>query len=415
MQVSGSAEAAAYRVELPLAVYQKVVHPDLSDIRVFNGSGEQVPFAIERPSAASVTNAAVPLALFPLKDDSSATLDALRVTIASGKNAINLQAAAQVPPEGHIGTYLVDGHALEGPVAALQLQWPEEAPDFAGRMRVESSGNLSDWQVVAAVAPVANLHADTSRLIERRLEFAPTRARYWRLTWVGAVAPFVLTSLLGEPAKLNGESRHASLTVSATDSKQAPGEFAYSLHARVPVDRVNLELPEPNTVVEVELLSREKALGPWRMVRAAGFYRLKSAGGELRNGAVAVPVNTDANWLLRTDPRRGGLGKVAPRLQVEWVPHELVFVARGSAPFYVAYGSVAVDTAAAVSLNFLPKNLSIVSGSLSEPQTLGGEEHLKLPPAPYAWKAAVLWVVLIAGAGLLAWMAFRLSRDVSRG
>jgi hypothetical protein len=414
MQVSAPADAAAYRLTLPLALYQKVAHPDLSDIRVFNAAGEQVPFAIEHPVTATLANAAAPLALFPLKDDSRATLDALRVTIESGRNAINVQTSGQVPPSGQVATYLVDGRALEVPVAALRLDWPEDASDFAGRMRVEASDSLADWQVVATAAPVANLHANAGRLVEQRVELIPTKARYWRLSWVGAAAPFALTAVSAEPAKQNVAARHVSQTVPATESPQAPGEFIYAAHARAPVDRVNLELPDANSVVEVELLSRTRMVDSWRAVRSCGFYRLRSEGGELRNGPVPLPVNTDAHWLVRTDPKRGGLGKVSPRLVLEWVPHELVFVARGAAPFYVAYGSFTVDTAAAVSLDLLPKNLSIVRASLSNPEPLGGDDLLRSPPPPYAWKTAFLWIVLIGGAGLLAWMALRLSKDVKR-
>jgi hypothetical protein len=413
MQVIGTADSAAYRLALPLALYQKIVHADLSDLRVFNGSGEQVPFAIERPASGTVTNAAAALSLFPLQDDSSATLDAVRVTIESGKGAINVQTGGQTQPTGRVNTYLLDGRSLDIPVAALQLQWPQDAADFAGRVKVESSDSLAGWSLVAGAAPVANLHSGAGRLVEQRVEFSPTKARYWRLSWVGSAAPFVLTSVLAEPATQNLDARHASRNISAAPSKKAPGEFEYDLGARLPVDRVNLELPDTNTVVEVELLSRAYAGGSWHTVRRSGFYRLKSDGEELRNGPVSVALNTDPHWLLRTNPKSGGLGSVAPHLVVEWVPHEVVFVARGAGPFYIAYGSATADSAA-VSLAALPKNVSIAPASLSDAQLLGGDARLNAPPAPYAWKAALLWAVLIAGAVLLAWMALRLSKDFSR-
>jgi hypothetical protein len=219
--------------------------------------------------------------------------------------------------------------------------------------------------------------------------------------------------VLAEPARQNVDARHTSRTVSAAPSKKVAGEFEYDLGARVPVDRVNLELPDANTVVDVELLSRAYVSDAWHTVRRCGFYRLKSDGEELRNGPVAVALNTHRHWLLRTNPKSGGLGSVAPHLVVEWVPHEVVFVARGAGPFYVAYGNATAGSAA-VSLAVLPKNVSIASASLSEPEALGGDARLTPPPEPYAWKAALLWVVLIAGAALLAWMAFRLSKDFSR-
>jgi hypothetical protein len=413
MKVNGTADAAAYRVALPLAVYQKIVHADLSDLRVFNGSREQVPFAIERPAAGTVSNAATALSLFPLQDDSSATLDAIRVTIESGRRAINVQADGHTPPAGRINTYLVDGRSVDVPVAALRFEWPEDAADFAGRVRVEASDSLGDWRGVAYGAPVANLHSGAGRLAEPRVEFSPTKAKFWRLSWVGQAAPFVLTAVLAEPARQNVDARHTSLNVAAAAVKNAPGEFEYNLVARLPVDRVNLELPDSNTVVDVELLSRTYATDAWHTVRRCGFYRLKSDGEELRNGPIAVGLNSDRHWLLRTNPKAGGLGSVAPHLVVEWVPHELVFIARGTGPFYVTYGSATAESAA-VSLAVLPKNVSIVPASLSDPEPLGGDARLEPPPAPYAWKAVLLWAILIAGAALLAWMALRLSKDFSR-
>ena len=413
MKVVGTGDAAAYRVALPLAVYQKITRPDLADLRVFNGSGEQVPFAIERPAAGTVSNAATALPLFPLKDDSGATLDAIRVTIESGRGAINVQTGDRSPPSGRIDSYLVDGRLLDLPVAALRLEWPQDAADFAGRVRVEASDSLNDWRLVNGAAPIANLHSDAQRLVEQRVEFPPTKARFWRLSWSGAAAPFVLTAVLGEPAKQNVDAQHTSLSLAAVPTRNAPGEFEYDLGSSVPVDRVNLELPEINTVVDVELLSRARAGHGWHTVRRSGFYRLKGEAEELCNGPVAVPPDTDRHWLLRTDPKRGGLGTSAPRLVVEWVPHEVVFVARGAGPFYVAYGSATAE-GAAVSLAVLPKNVAIVAASLSAPESAGGDSRLQPPPAPFPGKTLLLWAILIAGTGLLAWMALRLSKDFSR-
>ena len=413
MEVTGTGETAAYRVTVPLAVYQKIVHPDLADLRVFNGNGEQVPFAIERPVAGTAAGAATALSLFPLKDDSDATLDAIRVTIESGKGSINVQTGNQAQQSGRIGRYLVDGRALDVAVSALRLEWPQDAPDFAGRVNVEESDSLTDWRIVRSAAPIANLHSTADRLVEQRIEFPPTKARFWRLSWAGTAAPFALTSVFGEPARQSVDALHASMNVAATAARSVPGEFQYDLGATVPVDRVNLELPDLNTVVDVELLSRDRPQDAWRAVRHGGFYRLKSEGEELRNGPVSVLPNSARYWMVRTDPGQGGLGKTAPRLVVEWVPHEVVFIARGSPPFYVAYGS-GVAQSAAGSLDMLPKNVAIATAALSAPEASGGDSLLLAPAAPFPWKTPLLWLVLTVGAGVLGWMAYRLSKDVSR-
>jgi hypothetical protein len=161
------------------------------------------------------------------------------------------------------------------------------------------------------------------------------------------------------------------------------------------------------------LLSREHPQDAWHVVRRSGFYRLKSEGEELRNGPVSVATNTNRYWLLRTDPRQGGLGATAPRLVVEWVPHEIVFVARGAGPFYLAYGS-SVAQLAAVPLAMLPRNVAIAPASLADPESSGGDSLLLPSGGHFSWKTPLLWSVLIAGAALLGWMAYRLSKDVSK-
>jgi hypothetical protein len=410
MRVIGTGDAAAYRLTLPLAVYQKIAHPDLADLRVFNGKDEPVPFAVERPVAGTVAGAARTFPVFALKGDSNAALDALRVTIESGSGAIDVHTGSPPTPSDRISAYLVDARPLDVPVSALDLEWPDDAADFAGRIKVEASDNLSDWRLVAAQAPIANLHSTTDRLVERRVELARMRAKYWRLSWVGPVAPFALTSVLAEPSKQNVDARHASLSVPALPVRAAPGEFEFDLGASVPADRVNLQLPEINTVVEVELLSRVRAADPWRLIRRAGFYRLKSDGDELRNGPVALEVNTDRHWLVRADRKGGGLGSGTPQLVVDWVPHEVVFVARGAPPFFIAYGSVAAESTA-VSLAAIPRLFSIAAATVGAAEEAGGEARLKPPPSAYPWKSALLWAILIIAAAMLAWMAARLSSE----
>ena len=66
LSLDTSASSPWYRVMLPLAVYQQSTSPDLRDVRVFNQSGEPVPFSLvttTRPQPAPTTTA---LRLFAL-------------------------------------------------------------------------------------------------------------------------------------------------------------------------------------------------------------------------------------------------------------------------------------------------------------------------------------------------------------
>jgi hypothetical protein len=332
----------------------------------------------------------------------------------TASNAAGDASGASSPADAYtITSYLLDGRALMGSISALQIGWPTDAPQFAGRLKVEASDDLGYWQTLVDGAPIANLRAGDSHLIERRIETRLMRAKFWRLSWVGERAPFEITSVTAEPAGDRQDIGRPSSSIVGVPVAGKAGEFEFDLGAHYPVDRVNLELPEPNSVVDVQLLSRATAKSPWLPVARNGFYRLKSAGPELVNGDVRITSNTDRYWLARVDLSGNGLGSGQPTLRVAWAPHEIVFLARGSGPFQLAFGRASA-TASNGRISSLPKGAHLLPALLGERETLGGEARRELAAPAFPGRTTILWTVLGAGVALLAYMAYRLGRELKR-
>jgi hypothetical protein len=415
--------ATAYRMALPLEFYRSSVRTDLGDVRVFNARGEVVPYSLQRPNLATLQSLpAVELRLFPLTGEKSASAAAIRVTIESGHGAVNVQAQS-APGRQAITGYILDARGVDRPIAALTLDWPVDAAEFAGRLRIEASDDLSSWNLVSSGAAIANLGTGPNRLIERRVEFAPAHAKYWRLTWADRSAPFALSGAQGEPAQDRVELARATLMLSAPVDAKAPGEFAFDTAARLPVDRVAIELPETNTVVQAEILSRDQPAHAWRDVARRGFYRLTNANSEIASGWVPIATNTDRYWLVRIDRTGAGIGSGAPRLTLGWVPHELIFLARGAGPFQLAYGSISASSGSVAVDSILPGltaggdasyRVKVVAATLGPEGSLGGEARRLPPPPPIPWKLIALWSSLALGVVVLAFMALRLSREAKK-
>jgi hypothetical protein len=411
MRIESYEGAAAYQADLPLEVYRGAVRSDLGDLRVFNAAGSVVPYELRRPLAA--TGSPGPsrrLSVFPLRGDPIKALDAMRVTIESGGESVNLQTSVSKGPPATVSVYIVDARSMTSPTSALQLEWPDDAPDFAGRLNIDASEDLAAWRYVSHAVPIANLRSGKDRLIERRAEFVSTKPKFWRLTWSGGDAPFVLTGVIAEPARNFIEPNRVVTMKEGMPVPDRPNEFAYDLGARLPVDRINVELPERNSVASITVLSRTHPQEIWRSVRRHGFYRLDSPDGELRNGNVATGIDSDRYWLLRFD-KPEDVGQGVPRLSVSWVPHELVFVARGEGPFTLAYGSSTAKPAETPIVEVL-RAVTVAEARLSSPFELGGVSRLQPPAEPFPWKNILLWTVLTLGVGLLGWMAYRLSRQL---
>jgi hypothetical protein len=199
------------------------------------------------------------------------------------------------------------------------------------------------------------------------------------------------------------------LEVNGVADPKNPREYTFDLGAHLPVSRANVLLPDPNSVIDVELSSRSTPSAASRVITRSGFYRLKTPEAEQQNAPVEISPDTDRYWRARI-VGSGNSPQSPLRLHVEWVPNEVTFLAQGHAPFLFAYGNASADRAEA-DLSHLPNELEIAPATLGPAQATGGASRLIAKPAPFPWMRVALWSVLLLAVTVLSWMAYRISKD----
>jgi Protein of unknown function (DUF3999) len=165
----------------------------------------------------------------------------------------------------------------------------------------------------------------------------------------------------------------------------------------------------------IQVLARAKSADEWRVKTSATVYRLRRGDAEVTSSEIALHSAGETQLLLRVDPKGGGIGSGVPVIQVGWLPQKVVFAARGSGPFQLAYGSSAAKPAAFAIDAVVPGYKSdapfaVEPASLGEPVTLAGPARLR---ASVDYKKWTLWIILIIGVALLGFMAYRLARQVA--
>jgi len=431
MLLQSDGPQALVRIDLPAAVHTGVRRPDLGDLRVFNAAGEAVPHALlPQPPAARARPALLPLPHFALRGEAAAGVEGVEVRIErqGGRAVVRMDGRAPVPARATLLGYLVDASAVEQPLQGFSLELSPAVEELVTRVRVEASDDLARWTTLVSEAPVLRLAAGGQRLEQLRIEFAPRRAKYFRLSWAAAAPALPLLALAGEPAAAVLEAPRQWQQVAGSAVQEQPGSYRFDLGGQFPADRLRLLLPQPNSVAAVELLSRSRAGDAWRRVTTATVYRLGAAGQEVVNPDLAIAVNSDRHWLLRVDQRGGGLGSGVPELAAGWLPQGLIFAARGPAPFQLAFGSSSARPGAYPITTLVPgyrmtddgqpvadaaaaAGLEIGRATTAAVHLLAGERATR--PAT-DWRRWGLWASLLAGVALLGWMAWRLVRQLAR-
>jgi hypothetical protein len=412
MPILATEVAAAYRVQLPVDVYKVSVREDFGDVRVFNAKGEAVPYVIRRMDVQRAEGPGLgapgqTLPLFPLHGESQAGSQGFRVTLDSPNGAIKLQTDGRASSDAPVRQYLIDARPFDAVIAALQLSWPGSSADYSGRMRVECSDDLATWRMVVAAAPVANLRAGTQQLIESRVETPNIKAKFWRLSWLGAGPSFELTEVRAEAAQGPPRVNWSTLVITGKADPHVPGDYEFDLGARFPLERINLILPDANSVYLADFKSRARDKNPWREVIRAGVYRLTTADGQQSNGPIEIALDRDRYWHAHLSGDSGA--NMALRLQGSWSPSEIEFVAHGTPPYLLAYGSSDV-VAASTDLSVIPSDALISTATLGSRSVLGGEGRIAAAGEPLD-KRNVLWAVLVMAVAALATMAARLARN----
>jgi hypothetical protein len=423
--------ASHYRFALPAAAYEGTARRDLGDLRVLNAAGEPVPHAFVPREAQRAEPRLEAAHIFPLYGDPAKAIESTAVRVersASGTVvSVTVENGAAKPRRRALIGYLLDASEIQRPLEALLLDWDLREP-FTGHARVEASDDLRGWSTLVGASPVLYLEHAGARLERRRIELGGARAKYLRLSFTGVPAAFALRVARLELRPDRAEPEREWRTLSGTEGKER-GEWLYDSRGRFPADRVRLHLPQPNTVVQVQVLARDRADDPWRMAGNAVAYRLSRPAGEITNADIPVHARGERYWLVRLDQKGGGAGAGEVQLAVGWVPHEVVFAARGGAPFSLVYGNGKANPDLLPLSAVLPRpadgadavpaeraSVGEVAGNVAAPPSLVRE------PLRFARtfldnrdvRKWILWTVLVAGVALLGWMAFRLLNELGK-
>ncbi len=417
--------AAIYRLPLPENVYQTVVRPDLGDLRVFNKEQKRVPHAIRRPE---LKEGPVPIGwldipFFPLEGSAAdtAAVTALDVTINQDGRIMHIKYKddpATVLASG-FNSYLIDLSQVEQDVDALEFDLGPSEKGYLKTVTLEQSDDLNRWGMLVSNAGLSELVFGGHKLKKNIIELPSGTERYVRFTWQGdsegirinAVRARFSTTAMRAERQLNVSS------VTGTVSKKNSNHYLFDTGGQFPVSKINIRLPEDNTLVQAVLKSRSGKKQEWRTHYTGMFYRLNMQGTQLEGGSVSIRPTTDRYWQLEVSTE-DGMGSGVPALEFTWEPIELYFLARGRGPYMLAYGNADADAPG--------QPVEALMRVLGDEQTANLTGVAKLGPAiplkgdsarepsrEIPWQRIFLWFVLVSGVLVIGFMSFRLFRQMN--
>jgi hypothetical protein len=408
---------AFQRVTLPATVYEHLAYADLRDLRVFNGAGEIVPFAVVPPVPPPPQVARAPLLVYPLRTDAPPQ-DVGELTLSlraqNGRVSLDVRSRDGRPAGGtRVAGYVLDASAQDVPLGAL-IVTPAGDADVNARVRVDASDDLAGWRSVARATPILRLRVGDRTLARERIALGGLRAKYLRVTADDA-AP--LPELAGFEAEVGAPPPPpASLPAREVAGSSADSHaFEYDAAGLFDVAEVDLRLVAPNTVAPAQILARQDPRAPWRHVADGVLYRIGEGKDELRNPPLRVSGAAFRYWRVELDPRSGVSSAAPPTLLLGWQPAEIVFPLRGNAPFELAFGRRDATPGALPIATLVPgfdvaRGLPLEAGRAT-PDTVPQVASRSALGAAVDFRRIALWTVLVVVVIVLGILGVRLLRN----
>lgn len=434
------APAPFIQLPLPVTAYAHSRQPGLADLRVFDATGQRVPFAVLAPRADELkpvletTSATLyPLPPGPVGPGLPATLT---VTVQGDRLQLRHRAGApQTAGRAAAPGWIVDlGERPRDapPPVQLRLQWPAEA-EFSSGYLLEASDDLRQWRAAGGGQLMA-LRGSSGLLSQPLVPLEARSPRFLRLRWTDQAAAPPLTG-----AELHSERQAAVPRDPPTELRlQArrdegpdaqPGAWVLDLGAVLPLQSLRVEWTRGTTVLPLRLQQRARADEPWQPAAQGVLYRIEREGAAPSLSPPLALQGQAARWLrLLPDERAPAQDLAATPVMLQVRLATLVIAQQGTPPYRLAVGLAvgpqprrADGRPLAVTPGALPVETLVPAldqerprfgraelGAFSEqPEVARAAAQAE---ARAAWRPRLLWAGLLAGVGLLGWMVWRLAR-----
>ncbi|MDD2832608.1 MAG: DUF3999 domain-containing protein [Methylotenera sp.] len=424
-ELEAAVVAPLFQTRLPQSVYQYSRTDHLQDLTITNAAGEQLPYALlpyERLYPVTTSTADLKqLSFFPVRESKLVTADDVVIQIEkkSATTLLNLSATDQHAVEKTV--FLIDAGEKHLPLQTLIIDWVDAEGEMLP-LSVLASDDLKSWSAVGRGVLLKTVAGDTAILQNTLHLDQATEARYLQIKPADGLSLTFLTvrAEYKSVRSLSPEIYWQKLQFQARENlEKGIVNLDFESTGRFPAKYLQVNLPENNTLTRVSIMTRNRADRPWQHLTTAPLFRMDQAATRIANPDILLDSTIARFWRLQFNQASGGIGHQNAKLSIGWLPHTIVWNARGNAPYTLHVGEQKEIINAIPVTALIPDYKAETALTLPNANIRLTEAHLNPQNVANSWvtpsdyKKWILWSGLLLGLLVLAGMAYSLFRSIS--
>ncbi|VAW75318.1 hypothetical protein MNBD_GAMMA12-2779 [hydrothermal vent metagenome] len=436
-----SGQHPLYQVIIPFHVYQGVRRQSLGDMRVLNADGVQLPHAIQNfEIKRRKSHKSLALPLFPIHGSKQRNSKDLSVSI--GKNSsgtlVKVNSTDKTKDKSKVTMYIVDASQVHYYINALKFDWTNKNNSTIQSLVIEKSNDLKNWKIVKK-GTLSQLKYLGHQLNRDSITLNRQKTRYFRISWTNIDNGFLIKSIHAQYYKINTKRqlspRTRTLIAKKVKSPENDPAFVYyqgNVNAVIPINKIEITLPYDNMAVNAKILTqhtywdydyrRKKRIEKtdYRPIWKGVLYNIKTNKGQINNQKLSVQLNGKQAFFIKLP--QSAIPKKLDQIQVKvyWTPHKLLFIAQGSKPYTLLYGSDKIDSTR-FNFNSLVEMIKSTHGKtlIAKAAQFGQIQKndsfigiSKKPEETFNLTHGVLWSIILLAVIFLGFMSRKISKQV---
>ncbi len=426
-QIIVNDNASFYKLELPEHVYKNGADTFLRDIYIFNNHGP-VPFRLENIATEKMIEENTHNIPFFKTYEEIKNSKNLRLNINSNRESnikldINNSENLAIQESLYIDLDMIKNY--RGKLNQLTFDWEFNTQgNFIFSVSIDHSNDLLNWNHNSKKQMV-DFNLDQNKVKENSIQLSLINdKRFMRIKIESKQQKPSITSIIGSFSTQTDIKPKRWHTAVLTKNPENESEYTFESNGNFIINGIKITPKQTNSLFTANIYSRSSEKMGWRLRGKDDIYTINNDGNELTNDEISFYANHDKFWMIKFDPPftanvSADIQSYLPKVEFNWIPHEITFLASGKGPFTLAYGNddkqlTSQKNDLSSKIDFESDKLKISSSiKLTAPQkniVIKTEEE---KPFWEQYKTHILWLIIVSFVLFMLYMATKLYKEIN--
>lgn len=431
-----------YWLELPVNAYMNSAYPKtLQDVRVFNGTGNEIPSVLFSDAERTISSEKVlfsPQRLVTQVDSVNSQEDIRRerqhllVETIPGKvsriELPNMQVKENVAYQAYLLTK-EQSQSKDTPVKNLTLDWAKNENEWQAKVFVFASNDKENWLNVATNQPIMNLKLNSETVASNNIELLNGNTNALSAPYLMAIIVSSPNIVVPDLLKANAVSSVSNSTYrqelfhfEMTNDGVSKDHIIYQLPRSQPLGELQVQLQQSNRVIPLKIEYSSERGENWLPLVNIVAYNQTIEGELVSNQSIALKGEMVGK--IRVSALKGSWEDQPPRLTGKRDAYNLIFNLQGPAPYLLVWGNkqASLDNLTSSQLVGQPYRVDELMANYPElfldntVIELGGVDRLTATEPVddnFNWLTITLWALLFVGILVLLYFCWYLLKEVN--